>query len=69
MEGQPHLYTDLAPWFHLLTAPEDSLGLFSRSVWFELLAEVGFVDVRSVGTGYRDDPPVGAEGFAARKPG
>jgi Methyltransferase domain len=45
------------------------LGLLSRSVWFELLAEVGFVDARSVGTGYRDDPPVGAEGFAARKPG
>jgi SAM-dependent methyltransferase len=22
-EGQPHLYEDLAPWFHLLTAPED----------------------------------------------
>jgi hypothetical protein len=23
MEGLPHLYVDLPPWFHLLTAPED----------------------------------------------
>ena len=22
-DEQPHLYTDLAPWFHLLTAPAD----------------------------------------------
>lgn len=22
-DGQPRIYTDLAPWFHLLTAPEE----------------------------------------------
>jgi len=44
-----------------------TLGLFPRATWFELLADVGFVDARSVGTGY-DDAEVGAEGFLARKP-
>lgn len=45
-----------------------TLGLFSRAVWFELLADVGFVDARSVGSGYDDEDAVGAEGFIARKP-
>jgi len=44
-----------------------TLGLFSRATWFELLADVGFVDARPVGTGY-DEEEVGAEGFLARKP-
>jgi SAM-dependent methyltransferase len=43
------------------------LGLFPRATWPELLAEVGFVDARSVGTGYDDEDSVGAEGFLARR--
>ncbi|MDH5313300.1 MAG: class I SAM-dependent methyltransferase [Actinomycetota bacterium] len=42
-----------------------TLGLFPRASWIGLLTDVGFVDVRSVGTGY-DDGDVGAEGFLAR---
>jgi SAM-dependent methyltransferase len=42
-----------------------TLGVFPRATWFDLLGDAGFVDVRTVGTGYDD---VGAEGFLARKP-
>lgn len=45
-----------------------TLGLCPRATWFELLAEVGFVDARTVASAY-DGEEVGAEGFLARKPG
>ena len=50
-----------------LDAGPTHAGPFSRATWFELLAEVGFVHARAVGTGY-DDEDVGAEGFLASKP-
>ena len=49
------------------TQDRHTLGLFPRATWSELLAEVGFVHARAVGTGY-DDEDVGAEGFLASKP-
>lgn len=55
-DGSTHVATD-----------RHMLGLFPRATWFELLAEVGFVDARSVGTGY-DEEEVGGEGFLARRP-
>lgn len=50
-----------------VAADRHRLGLFPRATWFELLVGVGFVEARSVGSGY-DDEEVGAEGFLARKP-
>lgn len=44
-----------------------TLGLFPRATWFELLADVGFVDARLVASAYEGEE-VGAEGFLARKP-
>ena len=44
------------------------LGMFPRATWFELLADVGFVDVRAVPSPYGDhDQGVGAESFVARR--
>jgi SAM-dependent methyltransferase len=42
------------------------LGVFPRATWLELLADVGFVDVRSVPSPFPDEP--GAEGFVGRRP-
>ena len=50
-----------------LDAGPTHAGPLPRATWFELLAEVGFVHARAVGTGY-DDEDVGAEGFLASKP-
>ena len=44
------------------------LGLFPRATWFELLADIGFVDARTVASAYEGEE-VGGEGFLARKPG
>ena len=45
------------------------LGLFPRATWAALLQDVGFVDVRSVGTGYdEEEDAVGAEAFLAMRP-
>ncbi len=46
-----------------------TLGLFPRATWFELLAEVGIIDARTVASAYDEEEVVGAEGFLARKPG
>ena len=45
------------------------LGMFPRATWFDLLAGVGFVDVRGVPSPYGDhDQGVGAESFVGRRP-
>ena len=46
------------------------IGLFPEATWFELLSDVGFVDVRTVSTGYDDleEGEAGALGFCASKP-
>lgn len=45
------------------------LGAFGRATWFELLERAGFVDARTVATGYDDvEEGGGAEAFLASKP-
>lgn len=44
------------------------LGMFPRATWFELLTEVGFVDVRAVASPYEDEEGVGQESFVGRRP-
>ncbi len=45
------------------------LGMFPRATWFELLEDVGFVDVRAVASPYADEEEgVGAESFVGRRP-
>jgi hypothetical protein len=52
-----------------VAADRHQLGLFPRATWFGLLADVGFVEARSVDSAYEDDEEeVGSEGFLARKP-
>ena len=43
------------------------LGMFPRTTWFELLADVGFDDVLAVPSPYADEG-VGAESFVGRRP-
>ena len=45
-----------------------TLGLLPRATWFELLAEVGFVNARTVASAYEEEEVVGTEGFLARRP-
>ena len=46
---------------------EHRLGMFPRATWLELLAGVGFVEVRAVPSPYEDEG-VGAESFVGRRP-
>jgi hypothetical protein len=42
--------------------------MFPQATWFELLADVGFVDVRMVPSPYDDAEAVGAVSFVGRRP-
>jgi SAM-dependent methyltransferase len=44
------------------------LGMFPQATWFELLADVRFVDVRMVSSPYDDAEAVGAVSFVGRRP-
>jgi hypothetical protein len=64
----PKLYSELASWWPLLSAPADYVeGLFARADWLRLLADAGFRPsaVPFVHTGLED---ASHEGFVGRRP-